>query len=114
MEKVKTKKDMYNESIFDLRTYINDEIAIKPYYYLRNGLLHVRYTVDRCVELSETECAKLKMDLTASSSDKQSILSKAWNFFTECVGKVVIQDGIAEIERRIKGNGQQNKSRDVQ
>lgn len=101
MEK-KTKKDMYNESLYDLRTYINGETAIKPYYYYRNGLLHVRYSVDRCVELSESEKAKLKMELTANSTDKQNILAKYWNFFTTCVGKEVILDGVAEMEKRIK------------
>lgn len=106
----KTKKQMYDESVFDLRTYINGETAIKPYYYLRNGVLHTRYTVDRCVELSPSEVAKLKVDLTASPYDKQNILSKAWNFFTVTVGKPIIMDGIAELEKRIKGykNGQQN------
>lgn len=102
-EKKKTKKDIYNESLYDKRTYINGEIAIKPYYYLRNGLLHVRYTVDRCVELSSTEVAKLKVDLTANPADKQEVLARAWNFFTVTVGKAIIMDGIAELEKRIKG-----------
>ena len=109
----KTKKDMYNESILDLRTYINGETAIKPYYYYRNGLLHVRYTVDRCIQLSDTEKAKLKMELTVNSTDKQSILEKYWNFFTTCVGKEIIADGVAEMEKRIKeysGNGRENQS----
>lgn len=106
----KTKKQMYDESLFDLRTHINGETAIKPYYYLRNGLLHVRYTVDRCVELSSTEVAKLKVDLTASPADKQNVLAKAWNFFTVTVGKSIIMDGITELEKRIKGyeNGHKN------
>lgn len=95
------KKDMYNASPVDLRTYVNGELAIKPYYYYRNGLLHIRYSVDRCVELSEAEKAKLKEDMT-KSHDKQSILADAWNFFTTCVKKPVIMDGIGEIERRIR------------
>lgn len=95
------KKDMYNSSPVDLRTYINGETAIKPYYYFRNGLLHVRYNVDRCVELSSAEQTKLKLELT-TSYDKQDVLAKTWNFLTECVGKLIIMDGIAEIEKRIK------------
>ena len=104
------KKDMYNSSPIDLRTYINGETAIKPYYYFRNGLLHVRYNVDRCVELSPSEIAKLKVDLTSGSKDKQEVLADAWNFFTTCVEKPIIMDGIAELEKRIKGNnnGYQN------
>lgn len=98
----KTKKEMYDESLFDKRTYINGETAIKPYYYFRNGSLHVRYTVDRCMKLSSSEVAKLKDELTASPSYKQSILKKAWNFFSVTVGKEVIHDGIAELEKQIK------------
>lgn len=102
MFKKKTKKDLYNESLFDLRTYINGETAIKPYWYLRNGLLHVRYNVDRCVKLSDSEVAELKLQLTASPAEKQSILEKAWKFFTDCVEKPIINDGVAEIEKQIK------------
>lgn len=94
----KTKKEMY-----DKRTYINGETAIKPYYYFRNGSLHVRYTVDRCIKLSSSEVAKLKDELTASPSYKQSILRKAWSFFSVTVGKEIIHDGIAELEKQIKG-----------
>lgn len=104
----KTKKEMYNESVVDLRIHVCGETAIKPYFYLRNGLLHVRYTVDRCVELSSTETAKLKVDMTANPSDKQTVLSKAWNFFAECVGKPVIMDGVAEMEKRIKTYAERN------
>lgn len=98
----RTKKEMYNESLFDMKTYINGETAIKPYYYLRNGMLHVRYTVDRCLRLSATEVSKLKADMTASPADKQDILKKAWNFFANAVGKDIIMDGIAKLERHIK------------
>lgn len=98
----KTRKEMYDESLFDKRTYINGETAIKPYYYFRNGSLHVRYTVDRCMKLSSSEVAKLKDALTASPAYKQSILKKAWNFFSVTVGREIIHDGIAELERQIK------------
>ena len=98
------KKDMYNSSPIDLRTYVNGETAIKPYYYFRNGLLHVRYNVDRCVELSPSEIAKLKVDLTSGRKDKQEVLADAWNFFTTCVERPIIMDGVAEFEKRLKGN----------
>lgn len=112
--KIRTKKDLYNESIIDLRTKVeigeDVETAMKPYYYFRNGLLHIRYTVDRCIELTPSETAKLKVDLTTSGKDKQEILAEAWNFFTTCVEKPIIRDGIAELEKKIKEytNGQQN------
>lgn len=93
---------MYDNSVLDLRTYICGETAIKPYYYMRNGLLHARYTVDRCVELTPAEVAKLKVDITANSENKQTILEEMWNFLTLSVGREIIHDGIAEMEKRIK------------
>lgn len=102
MFKVKTKKDIYNESKIDLRTYICGETSIKPYYYIRNGLLHVRYTVDRCMELSPSEIERIKADITAHPSDKQKILSSFWSFLEKTVGRAVIFDGIKEAEKRIK------------
>ena len=98
----KTRKEMYDESLFDKRTYINGETAIKPYYYFRNGSLHVRYTVDRCMKLSSSEVARLKDELTASPAYKQSILKKEWNFFSVTVGREIIHDGNAELERQLK------------
>ena len=103
-----TKKDVYDNSILDLRTHICGETAIKPYYYMRNGLLHVRYTVDRCVELTPSEVAKLKVDITANPDKKQTILEEMWNFLTVSVERKIIHDGIAEMERRIKEYGLKN------
>lgn len=101
-----TKKDYYNSVPFDARTYINGDVAIKPYAYLRNGLLHVRYTVDRCIQLSDSETEALKAKLSSDPVHKQDILMDTWNFQTKCVGKEVIHDGIAEIEKRMgKKNG---------
>lgn len=99
------KKDIYNSSPIDLRTHVKigdeDEIAMKPYYYFRNGKLHIRYNVDRCIELTPSEVARLKVAL-ASTYDKQTILAKEWNFQTTCVKKPIIRDGIAEVEKCIK------------
>lgn len=78
------------------------ETAIKPFLFIKGNELHVRYTVDRCMKLSSSEVAKLKDELTASPSYKQSILEKAWNFLSVTVGKGIIHDGIAELERQIK------------
>lgn len=99
----KTKKEMYNESSYDMRTYINGELAIKAFYYLRNGLLHVRYTVDRCIELSENEERELKERITEKPYDKQNIFSEVWKFQTNFREKPVIMDGLREFERRMKG-----------
>ena len=97
-----TKKDTYNENpLIVRRTHINGELAIKPYYYLRCGVLHARYTVDRAIELTSTEVAKLKVDM--ATGDKQEVLGKTWNFFEYTVGKPIIEDGIAYVDKRLKG-----------
>ena len=98
-----TKKDIYNANpLVDMRTRINGETAIKPYYYFRCGVLHARYTVDRVIELSSTEVAKLKVDMT--TGNKQEVLGKAWNFFENTVEKPIIKDGIAYIDEKIEGS----------
>ena len=108
------KKELYNSSPIDLRTHVkigeDDEIAMKPYYYFRNGYLHIRYNVDRCIKLSDTEATGVKVTL-ASTYDKQTALAKAWNFFSTCLKRPIIRDGIAEVERCIKEfeeNGRKN------
>ena len=89
---------------------INSENAIKPYFYIRNGLLHVRYTVDRAVELSVTEEKKIKDEIALEPYSKQKILTDNWNFLTKTVRKTMLMDGIAEINRRMREarNGYKN------
>ena len=103
-------KQRTREDLIESRTYINGELAISPYYYLRNGLLHVRYTVDRCMRLSPSEVAMLKKKMTESPSDKQGVLKDSWGFFFECVKKSVIHDGIAEAEKQMKEFKQNGQS----
>lgn len=82
-------------------TIINGEIAIKPYWYLRNRLLHVRYTVDRCVKLSEEEEKRIKAQLDGKPELKQDILGKEWNLLTQFAGKPILNDGIREGDKRM-------------
>lgn len=82
------------------RTYVEGELAIKPYFYLRNGRLHIRYNVDRAIELSDAEVERLKKDLTTKPSYKQAILAKAWYFFEKIVCKPIIHDGLTEMENK--------------
>lgn len=95
----RTKKDEYNESLYDLRTYINvnnNELDVikeldrdgKAYYYLRNGLLHVRYSVTRFIEMSDTELKELRERLSKSSDKQQEMLSE-WKFQTSNLEKEV-------------------------
>ena len=83
-------------------TIINGETAIKPYYYMRNGVLHARYTVDRAIELSESEEKEIKERITLEPYNKQDIFSKSWNLLTVYVGKPILFDGIKAGEEKMK------------
>lgn len=87
--------------------YIEGVKVSKPYFYLRNGLLHVKGNFDKCIELSPSEVKKLKDFLSSASygpEEKQDILYAFWQFCEKGLKKTVIQDGLSEIERRIKGD----------
>ena len=90
-----------NEIGMEDRCIINGDIAVKPYYYLRNGLLHVRHTVDRAVNLSKDEETRVKEELTEAPSQKQQILGREWNLQTVMNEKPVIMDGIKAGEKRM-------------
>lgn len=98
-------KGFFKQNKSNSQVYVEGELAIKPYYYFRNGYLHIRYNVDRVIKLSETESAKLKLEMTANPADKQSVLAKAWNFFEKTVCKPVIHDGLKEVEKKGIFNG---------
>lgn len=101
-------KGFFKQNKSNSQVYVEGELAIKPYYYFRNGYLHIRYNVDRVIKLSETESAKLKLEMTANPADKQSVLAKAWNFFEKTVCKPVIHAGLKEIEKNGVFNGYKN------
>lgn len=86
---------------FVRKAEVNGDTALNPYWYLRNGLLHVRYTVDRCIRLSATEEKSLKEAITANPAYKQGTLERNWRFLTDLVGKEITNDGTAEAERQI-------------
>ena len=90
------------------QTVIDGETAIKPYYYLRNGFLHVRYTVDRAVELSESEVQQIKNELEKNPYDKQGVLADSWNFLTKTAGKTIIHDGIQNFGEILKEHAKNN------
>ena len=91
-----------NEIGMEDRCIINGDIAIKPYYYLRNGLLHVRHTVDRAVDLSKEEALRIKAELDSDPANKQQILGREWNLQTVMNEKLILTDGIKAGEDRMK------------
>ena len=90
-----------NEIGMEDRCIINGDIAVKPYYYMRNGLLHVRHTVDRAVNLSKDEVTRIKEELTEAPAQKQQILGREWNLQTVMNEKPIIMDGIKAAEDRM-------------
>lgn len=111
MEKM-TKKEMYGKGLPNVKTYIDGCTAIKPYWYIRGTAVHVRFILDKAIELSDSESARLKEELSANPSDKQEILKKAWSFYADCIGKPIIHDGIALADKKmeeLRKNGYKNK-----
>lgn len=98
--KKKEEEKVCLDSGFHYQTVINGEPAIKPYYYMRNGLLHVRYTVDRCIKLSKVEELKIKEEMSMRLALKQDILSSHWDFLTRFAEKEICQYGLAESYKR--------------
>ena len=98
----KTKKEEYRTNPFCKPMKVNGETAIKPYFYLRNGYIHIRYTVDRCMKLSPAEVSQLKERITQDSVHKQNILTEYWQFFSDFVKKDIIRDGVTEFENLIQ------------
>ena len=47
--------------------YIDGLKVSKPYFYVRNGLLHVKGNFDKCMELSQSDVKRLKDMLQAAS-----------------------------------------------
>lgn len=73
----------------------------KPYYYMRNGLLHCKYVVDKAVELSEDEVLNVKNEFAKAPFDKQEILERQWELQVKLNGKKIL-DGVEEVNRRIE------------
>ena len=95
-------KKKSNEIGMEDRCIINGDTAIRPYYYMRSGLLHVRHTVDRCVELSKDEEKRIKAELEGKPEQKQLILGRNWNLLTVMIGRRIISDGIKAGDEKIK------------
>ena len=85
------------------RVVINGRVAIKPYYYYRDGLLHCRYTIDDCVEVTEKEAETIKLDMEKDIVHKQDVLAKAWSLQTDFIEKT-IYDGVTLIDEKIEAN----------
>ncbi len=72
---------------------INGEMAAKPRFYFRNDLLHVRYNVDRAVELTKEEKEELIAKIE-SGADKHETLKELWKRLIDTEKRPLIKDGI--------------------
>ena len=72
---------------------IDGETAIKPFFYLKNKKLHCRYTVDKCILLSDIEDINIKEELSKNPENKQEIFKRNWISFVDLFHKKVL-DGI--------------------
>lgn len=88
---------------------INSETACKPKFYVRNNLLHVRYKVDRAIEITDAEKEELHKKLEYNA-DKQQTLKDLWCFLSLTAARPIIEDGIAyATEKYCAGKGFKGK-----
>ena len=80
---------------------VNGETAQMPYYYIRNGLLHIKYEVDRCIILKPEEAEEVKARIIARPKQKQAILADAFHYYADVCGKKVEKDGIECADRNL-------------
>lgn len=67
------KRKSYN------RVIVDGNVAIKPYFYIRNKHLHVKFASDKCIELTESELNALYKKLTEHPEKKQDIFEETWS-----------------------------------
>lgn len=99
---MKEKRKSYN------RVTVEGDVAIKPYFYIRNKFLHVRYTSDKCVQLTDAELSELYRRLTEHPENKQGIFEEVWSFVAHTAERplydgVRIADKIVEDKRAENG-----------
>lgn len=73
----------------------------RAYYYMRNGILHKKVTVDLAMELSWSEEEAVKNDLVKTPYAKQDVFAKHWDLHAR-LNEKPIQDGIELADKRIK------------
>ena len=89
------------------RIMVNGDVAIKPYLYVRNKMLHVRFTSDKCVALTESEESELYRRLTEHPEKKQEIFAEFWSMITSMIERPVY-DGIQVADRIMDEKRQSN------
>ena len=98
---MKEKRKSYN------RVAVDGNIAIKPYFYIRNKHLHVRYTNDKCVELTDSELERLYKELTEHPERKQEVFAQMWSIVANLDGRPLL-DGVKVADRIVENKRKEN------
>jgi hypothetical protein len=80
------------------RVVVDGNVAIKPYLYIRNKNLHVRFTCDKCVELTDAELSTLYKRLNEHPESKQDIFAEVWSVVAN-LNERPVKDGIKVADR---------------
>lgn len=80
------------------RTIVDGNVAVKPYFYIRNKNLHVRYVCDKCVKLTDNELAVLYKHLDEHPEKKQEIFAETWSIVAN-LNKRPVEDGIKTADK---------------
>lgn len=80
------------------RVAVDGNIAIKPYFYIRNKNLHVRFTCDKCVELTDSELSSLYKRLDEHPESKQDIFAEVWSVVAN-LNERPVKDGIKTADK---------------
>ena len=96
-----------SEAIKLKRLIVDGNVAIKPYLYVRNKMLHVRFTIDKCIALTDTEEKELYKRLSEHPEKKQEILAEYWSVTANMIERP-IYDGIKVADRFMDKKRQNN------
>ena len=90
------------------RVIVEGNVAIKPYFYVRGKHLHVKFSSDKCVELTDNELHAVYQKLTEHPEKKQDILEDMWSLVANIDNRplldgVKVADKNMEIKRHCNG-----------
>ena len=89
------------------RVIVDGNVAIKPYFYIRNKHLHVRFTSDKCVPLTDTELEKVYKSLDEHPENKQEVFAEMWSIVANLLDRP-LYDGVKVADKIVEGKRQRN------
>ena len=95
------KRKSYN------RVIVDGNVAIKPYFYVRGKHLHVKFSCDKCIELTDNELRALYQKLTDRPEKKQEIFEEMWSIVANLDNRPTL-DGVRVADRNAENKRLQN------